>query len=387
MYIILWILWFLILIILHEYWHFIASRKFWVKVHEFWLWIPPKVKTLYKDKKWTEYTLNALPLWWFIRPKWEDLSLDSEIYDKDSMHSKPFWQKFIILSAWVIMNLIIAFVIFVAAFYHGIKPVFIIPDSANNFTAESYIFPTTSFAKKVWYITWDTTKPVKVDWILKDWTTLSSQVSIQTWDIIQTIQWQEVNTSNVWLVLKENIWKEVDIWILRNKKQINLNAKCPEDACLLWIYFDSDRKIQENKMTFTESIAWAVHEIKAQTTLTFEWLGLLYHKLTNWQAKEAVEKLSWPVGAVAVWEYILAVWIWEYIAFMGVISLALAIFNILPIPALDGWRIITTAIMHLLRLNPKKYLMLENQITLVFFFLLLILWFYIMYLDFIRFYG
>jgi len=386
MYIIIWILWFLILIILHELWHFIASRMCWVKVYEFWLWIPPKIKTLYKDKKWTEYTLNALPLWWFIRPKWEDLSKDSEIYDKDSFHSKPVWQKFIILSAWVIMNLIIAFVIFVLAFWHGIKPIIVIPDSSNNFTAESYLFPTTSFAKKVWYITWNTTKQLKVEWILKTKKTLSSQIDIQTWDIIKTINLKNIDTSNVGIILKKNIWKKVNIWILRKNKKIHFTAKCPEDSCLLWIYFNSDRKIQADKMNFTESIFWSLHEIKAQTILTFEWLWLLYHKLTHWQVKQAMQKLSWPVGAVAIWKYILKIWIWEYIAFIWAISFALAIFNILPIPALDGWRILTTAIMHLFKLNPKKYLVIENYITIFFFAILMIIWVYIMYLDYIRFY-
>ena len=386
MYIIIWIIWFLILVILHELWHFIASRIFWVKVHEFWLWIPPKIKTLYKDKKWTEYTLNALPLWWFIRPKWEDLSKNSEIYDKDSFHSKPFWQKVIILSAWVIMNLIIAFVLFVLAFWHGIKPIFIIPDNSNNFTAESYIFPTTSFAQQVWYITWEQQKELKVDWILKTEKTLASKIDIRTWDIIKSINWQKVNVLNIWTILKQNIWKKINLEIKRKDKKINLQATCPKDSCLLWVFFQSNRKIIAHKMTFTESIIWALHEIKAQTILTFEWFKLLFHKLTHWQAHQAVQNLSWPVWAIAIWKHILDIWIWEYITFIWTISLALAIFNILPIPALDGWRILTTFFMHLFKLNPKKYLVIENYITMFFFWVLMIIWFYIMYLDYVRFF-
>jgi hypothetical protein len=47
------------------------------------------------------------------------------------------------------MNLLIAFILFTIAFWHGIKPIFIIPDSSNKFNAESYLFPTVSFAQKV----------------------------------------------------------------------------------------------------------------------------------------------------------------------------------------------------------------------------------------------
>ena len=386
MYILIWILAFLILIILHEAGHFFFARKFWVKVYEFWLWLPPKIKTLYKDKKWTEYTLNALPLWWFIRPKWEDFKSDNEIYDKDSFHSKPFRQKLIILSWWVIANLLIAFILFTLAFWHGIKPIFIIPDSSTKFTAESYLFPTTSFAEKVWYIQKEPAKPLKVIWIVKTPITLSNQIPFKTWDIIEKINNQAVNTQNIWKILKKYLWKEVKIQLLRNNKVLIYTWECKKDGCLLWIYFPWNREIKAVKMNLFQAMKAALNEIKAETILTFEWLKLLWEKLKSGHTKQALENMSWPVWAVAVGKYILQIWIWEYIAFIGSISLALAIFNILPIPALDGGRIVTTAIMHLFRLDPKKYLEIENYINIIFFSLMLFLWAYIMYLDFIRFY-
>jgi len=386
MYILIWILSFLILIILHEAWHFFFAKKFWVKVYEFWLWLPPKIKTLYKDKSWTEYTLNALPLWWFIRPKWEDFKSDSEIYDKDSFHSKPFWQKLIILLWWVIANLIIAFLLFFIAFWHWIKPIFIIPDSSTKFTAESYLFPTTSFAQKVWYIQKEQPKPLKVIWVIKTPITLSNQIPFKTWDIIEKINNYPVNTENIWQILKKQLWKEVKVEILRNNKIITYTWECKKDGCLLWIYFPGNRKIKEIKMNPVQAAFAALHEIKAETTLTFEWLKLLWEKLKTGHTKQALQTMSGPVGAVAVWKYILEIGIWEYIAFIWSISLALAIFNILPIPALDGWRILTTAIMHVFKLNPKKYLEIENYINILFFSLMLFLGAYIMYLDFMRFY-
>jgi len=47
-------------------------------------------------------------------------------------------------------------------FWQGIKPIFIIPDSSNNFSVQSYLFPTYSFAKEVGYIQSDP-KPVKIE--------------------------------------------------------------------------------------------------------------------------------------------------------------------------------------------------------------------------------
>ena len=280
MYILIWILSFLILIILHEAWHFFFARKMWVKVHEFWLGIPPKIKTLYKDKKWTEYTLNALPLWWFIRPKWEDFSSDSEIYDKDSFHSKKLWQKIIILSWWVVANLIIAFILFFFSFYNWIKPIFIIPDSSNNFVSESYLFPSNSFAKQVWYLEKEKAKPIKVNWIIKTPISLTKQIPIQTGDIIKTINWEKVNTNNVWKILKKNIWKDVTISINRNWKNFTYTWSCSKDWCLLGIYFDWNSKINKLKMWFSQAILASLHEIKAETVLTYQWLKTLFKKIS-----------------------------------------------------------------------------------------------------------
>ena len=385
MYILAWILSFLILIILHETGHFFFSKKFWVKVYEFWLWIPPKIKTLFKDKGWTEYTLNALPLWGFIRPKGEDFQSDSDIYDKDSFHSKSLQQKIIILIWWIVVNLVIAFILFTIAFWHGTKPIFVIPDSSNNFTAESYLFPTVSFAQKVWYIQ-QTSQPLKVEWIVKTPISLANQIPIQTWDIIQSINWVNVNTSNVSKILKENLWKKVSLVIIRSWSTLTFSGHCPPDWCLLWIFYNSNQKIQPIKISFLQAVKAAIHEIKAETILTFEWLKLLLKKLTSGHPKQAVENMSGPIGAIAIWKYILKIGIWEYLAFIGSISLALAIFNILPIPALDWWRILTTLIMHLWKFNPKKYLQVENYINIIFFGILMIFGFYIMYLDFVRFY-
>ncbi len=385
MYIIIWIIGFLILILLHEAGHFFFAKKFKVKVYEFWIWIPPKIKTLFKDKDWTEYTLNAIPLGGFIRPKWENFKNDKEIFDSDSFHSKPLWQKILILLWWVLANLIIAFVLFTIAFWHWIKPIFIIPDNLNNFSAESYLFPTTSFAQKVWYIK-ASKQPVKIDWIIKIPNGLSNKIDFHTWDIIKSINNIPVNTANISATLKKLIWQKITIQIQRNNKEISLTWTCPQNSCILWIYFNWNQKIKPLKMNFPQATLASLKEIKEETILTFEWLKLLFYKLTHWQPKQALENMSWPVGAIAIWKYILNIWIWEYIAFIGSISLALAIFNLLPIPALDWGRILTTLIMHIGKFNPKKYLEIENYINIMFFVVLMWLWIYIMYLDFLRFY-
>ena len=127
--IIIWIiislLLFTTIVLIHELWHFSMSRLFWVKVEEFGLWIPPKAKELFTDKKWTTYTLNWLPLWGFVRLKWESLENLNNKNDKDALINKPTWQQIIIILAWVVMNFILATIIFSILFFIWVKPIWV----------------------------------------------------------------------------------------------------------------------------------------------------------------------------------------------------------------------------------------------------------------------
>ena len=74
-----------------------------------------------------------------------------------------------------------------------------------------------------------------------------------------------------------------------------------------------------------------------------------------------------------------------YVAFAGIISLALAIFNLLPIPALDGGRGIGIILQAIFRWKPEKYFHYEGYVNAFFFYLLLALGVGIMVKDFLVF--
>ncbi len=67
------------------------------------------------------------------------------------------------------------------------------------------------------------------------------------------------------------------------------------------------------------------------------------------------------------------------------ISLALAIFNVLPIPALDGGRLLGVIIQWIGKFKPEKYFNIEGYINLFFFVLLMGLGIYILLKDLVRF--
>ena len=147
------ILMFSMIVLVHEFWHFQSARFFGVKVEEFWLWIPPRVKKLWKDKKWTLFSLNLLPIGGFVKLKWEN-QMQLHVYDvhkqvlsheqiletihknwalyddegkkisiieielikkklkgaseDDNLFLKPYWQQGIIILAGVMMNFLLA---------------------------------------------------------------------------------------------------------------------------------------------------------------------------------------------------------------------------------------------------------------------------------------
>jgi len=106
-----------ILVILHEFGHFIAAKAFKTKVESFYLFFNPWF-SLYKKKIGdTEYGIGWLPLGGYVKiAGMIDESMDKEQMAKEpepwEFRSKPTWQRLIIMLGGVIMNVIVAFVIY-----------------------------------------------------------------------------------------------------------------------------------------------------------------------------------------------------------------------------------------------------------------------------------
>jgi regulator of sigma E protease len=96
------------LVVIHEFGHFLVARRAGVRVHEFGIGFPPRALTYYRDKKGTAWTLNWLPIGGFVRMEGEDGESD----DPDSFVRQRLPTRLTILLAGVVMNILLAFVIF-----------------------------------------------------------------------------------------------------------------------------------------------------------------------------------------------------------------------------------------------------------------------------------
>ena len=401
---ILGILMFMLLVLAHEFGHFISAKKSGVKVLEFGIGIPPKVCKLRTDKSGTEYTLNLLPLGWFVRLKGEDPKDEEDFNAKDSFIKATMWKKIIILVAGVGANFVLAWALFTIVFTFGTRPISLIPENAMPEWVHSYLMPTKTFLYQQWYISEELKNsiermPVTVDWVLPDM--IWEKIGLQTWDVIESINGEQINAWNIETILKNISWWALDIKYTRKSRSIDGKWACEKDAtCVLWIAFSytgissSDlTKLNADviKLPFNQAMLMSLKEVWAQTKLTFSALWSLGKNLVSFDSsrvKWALNKLTGPVGAVQFGWSLLDAWGWKlFLAFAGMISLALAIFNVLPFPALDWGRLLWVLIQGIGKLKPEKYFTIEWYLNLFFFVLLMGLGVYIILKDLVRFRG
>lgn len=109
-----------LVVVVHEWGHYIAAKKFGVKVEEFGFGFPPRAKKLFKRGE-TEFTLNWIPFGGFVKLFGEnpDDALRTDEDQARNMNSKAKWKQAVILVAGVFMNFVLAGVLFSAGFMTG----------------------------------------------------------------------------------------------------------------------------------------------------------------------------------------------------------------------------------------------------------------------------
>lgn len=106
----------ILLILVHELGHFVAAKLFGIRVDEFAIGFPPRLLRV----RWgeTDYTFNVLLLGGFVRIHGEDSGTD--VRDPRSMASKPRLVQALVIVAGVVMNLLVGWLILSAAYLSGV---------------------------------------------------------------------------------------------------------------------------------------------------------------------------------------------------------------------------------------------------------------------------
>lgn len=301
MYIILGILVFGVLIATHELGHFAVAKLCGVKVNEFAIGMGPAL--IKKQRGETLYALRAIPIGGYCAMEEDEASDDPRAFV-----NQAWWKRLLILIAGAFMNLLFGFVVLL----------FLVPKSGSFATPVL-----TGFSDGCPYV---------------------GEQGLQEGDIFYEIDGHRIYfTTNVSYFLDRSEDTVYDITLLRNGEKVELNSfKMPpveytvdgKTETRIGIYFG------EKKTGAAASLAYAWDASKDFARLV--WLGL--SDLVT--GAVGLKELSGPVGIVEiinnVGESAGTVWVaLSSIAYLAAfIAINLAVMNLLPIPALDGGRVL-----------------------------------------------
>lgn len=305
MYIILAILAFGLLIIVHELGHFTLAKINGVRVEEFSIGMGPRIFS--KKGKETTYSLSLFPIGGYVKMMGED----GEVEDERSFSAKSPLRRISIIIAGVVMNYILAIIIFTAvSFNFGFsKP--IVNSVAENLGAiESGIK--------------QGDKIVKIDgsrvFTAKD---VSLGIALSKDDTIDLILDRDGEKKSATVELK------------------NINGKGKQ----MGITF-----VPEAEPTIGSSFKQSLNETASLVSQTFKGLKMIFTGEANLKTD-----VGGPITIVKMTTATAKAGIWNLIYFTGFISVNLAVFNLLPFPALDGgWCVILLIELITRRKVPEK---------------------------------
>jgi regulator of sigma E protease len=325
-----------ILVVIHEFGHFIAAKLFNIKVLEFGVGFPPRIKGLSFRKGETEYTINWLPIGGFVR-----LLGEEDPSDPRSLAAAPAWKRLTVMFAGVFMNLVLAVLLMTVGF--------MVPRERSLSMAQVTQVADGSPAAEARVIgeMADGSQPVQ---------------GLQPGDIILRVEGREVrNTSELIYANRLNLG-ETQEWLINRggsllRAEVYARWHPPAGqgptgirvgAPATCTDIDADGNPINCQLLFpyTESVwYWPWEALPKGTTALIDTVVLTYNEIRvrvgggGGAATENTPAFQGPVGIAAVTGDIIERAGWRsLIEFAALLSLNLAIFNALPLPMLDGGR-------------------------------------------------
>jgi len=356
--IIVFILIFSFLVLGHELGHFLAARKIGVRVEEFGIGFPPRIWG--KKIGETLYSVNWIPFGGFVRILGEDRGEEG---NKESLSSRGPGQKAFVLLSGVAFNFLIAIIVFgLLVSVHGFKTY-----QAQIF---DYEFP---FGTQVVY--------PAINYIVEG--SPAEEAGIEPYDMILAVNGERIDNAIEFTDLtKANEGNEILFSILnaqtQEKKELNILLRTDSEEGALGVGVSEISELSYNSLA-SKIFAGPLHTANI-THLTFSALGHLIHSsVEQGSIAPLSDNLTGPVGILAMTQLTLAGGPWQVFYLLAAISLALAIMNILPIPAVDGGRMVFVLYEVIFRRKfPER---IEHWINVIGFYTLLLLFFLITIKD------
>lgn len=329
--IIIAILFFELIVIIHEGGHFAAARLMKIKVNEFAIGMGPKIISF--GKKETKYSIRLFPIGGFCAMEGEDEESESE----DSFSSKKVSARIFVVVAGALMNLLLGFVIVLCI------------------VCNQNLVGTTTVAR-----------------FADD--AVSPSYGLQVGDEIKTIDGMRIYTStDVSTGFSRSSDGNVEMIVNRNGEDVTLNISFNMEEYEGHQLINMDFWLLGKDKTFTGILSSTAGNFVSYARMVF----LSVHDILV--GKYGISDLSGPVGAVSVVSNAVKTSFNSMLRIMALLTINVGLFNLFPIPALDGWRFFVLLAEGVTKKKlPAKWEYIINGVGLA---LLLLLMFFVTFSD------
>jgi len=371
-----------VLVLVHELGHFLTARRFGVKAEEFGLGFPPRALGVYKNKhgKWlwifgnravedieksedanlhpaaksTVYSVNWLPLGGFVKIKGENGEGQNE---KDSFAYQKIWKRVIILAAGVVMNVILAWFLFSVGYMIGL------PQSTDTVAKNAIVSePKVMIAQVVAKSPAEAAGLKEGDAVLR----INNEV-IGTEKALQDAV--AFNDGKATSIVVRRAGKEQTLSVVpvaKNGDRATIGVAIYSASSVRYPFFSA---LVEGANT----TGWMIKQI------VVAFVGLFRDIFAG---HKVGDQFAGPVGIATITGQAARLGFAYLLQFTALLSLNLAVINILPLPALDGGRIFFLLIERIKGTPVKREV--EAIIHNIGFFLLIALILFITYKDIIK---
>lgn len=322
-----------VLIFVHELGHFVVARRNGIRAEEFGFGFPPRIVGFYREKgetKWnfvwgnkevetkeTIYSINLLPLGGFVKIMGEDGSKKS---DKKSFAAKSAFTRIRVLAAGVLMNFFLAWMLISLVFMIGAPEAL---DAGKTASENSKI----QIAEVVPGTPAETAGIEVGDEILKNQSDASgAKIKFSKLEDVQNY-------------INSNKGREIRLNLLRGKQALSVQLTPRSE-------YPANQGATGISMVETEIISYPWYQaiwkgLVSVLDLILAMLQAFWNLLVKLFLGQGVSAdVAGPVGIAVLTGQVASLGLVYILQFMAILSINLGIINALPIPALDGGRIL-----------------------------------------------
>ena len=290
------------LIFIHELGHYLTARLFHVKIHEFSIGMGPKMLTYTSKKTGIKYSIGVFLFGGYVSMAGEDEESD----DPDALSKKPAWQRLIIVAAGAVMNLLLGFVLIL------------------SIVLGSETLPSNTIAQY----------PDEA-WFEKNELTSSAEYGLQAGDTILAINGTRVHIGYdmIYEIMHDGA-EECAVTVLRDGQEMTLSVRFPSSSEEGVAFGITDFYTGVDEKNFANVLRHTFY--RSTTTVKMIWESVV----DLFRGRYGMEAVSGPVGVAGAISEAASTDVWQTVLLSAVISINIGLFNLFPIPALDGGRLV-----------------------------------------------